>query len=85
MELEIEPDARRALGKMQPKQAAKLVERLIKVAAEPFATHANVERMKGEADTFRLRQGDWRAVFWIDRVAQTMRVTRIAPRGEVYK
>ena len=85
MPLDIEPAARKILNRMQPKQAARLVERLMTIAVNPFAPHANVERMQGAADAFRLRQGDWRAAYWVDRKAQIMRVTRIAPRGRVYR
>ena len=38
-----------------------------------------------DRDQFRLRQGDWRAIYWLDRANQEMKVVRIAPRGEVYK
>jgi hypothetical protein len=42
---------------------AALIDRLEAIAEQPFATHRNVERIKGEPDDFRLRQGDWRALY----------------------
>ena len=85
MKLEIDASALKVLQRMQPKAAQALLERLNKIAVEPSATHANVERMQGRRNAFRLRQGDWRAIYWIDRAARAMRVERIALRGEVYK
>ena len=85
MRLEIEAGALNVLQRMQPKQARAMLERLRKIADDPFVNHTNVERMQGRKDAFRLRQGDWRAVYWIDREALTLKVERIAPRGEVYK
>jgi hypothetical protein len=32
-----------------------LIERLEAITEQPFATHRNVERIKGERDAFRLR------------------------------
>jgi mRNA-degrading endonuclease RelE of RelBE toxin-antitoxin system len=77
--------AQRRLGKMGPKMRAALIQRLEAIAEQPFAKHANVERIKGEQDAFRLRQGDWRAKYRIDRVAGEMRVLVIEPRGRVYR
>ena len=50
--------AQRGLGRISPKLRAALMERLEAIAAQPFARHPNVERIKGERDAFRRRQGD---------------------------
>jgi mRNA interferase RelE/StbE len=77
--------AQRGLGKIGPKMRAALVERLEGIAEEPFANHPNVERIKGERDAFRLRQGDWRAIYRIDREAGEMRVLVVVSRGSAYR
>jgi hypothetical protein len=59
----------RCLGTISPKLPAALIARLEAIAEQPFAKHANVERIKGETEAFRLRQGDWRAKYRIDREA----------------
>ena len=64
---------------------AALVERLEAIDEQPFAKHPNVERIKGEPDAFRLRQGDWRAKYRIDREAGAMRVLVLESRGSVYR
>jgi mRNA interferase RelE/StbE len=64
---------------------AALVERLEAIAEQPFAKHLNVERIKGEPDAFRLRQGNWRAKYRIEREAGEMRVLVLEPRGSVYR
>ncbi len=84
MKLVFDPVAAKRLAGLQPKAARRMMTRLAEISADPFADHPNVERMKGQADAFRLRQGDWRAVYWIDRARGEMRVVRIGPRGEVY-
>jgi mRNA-degrading endonuclease RelE of RelBE toxin-antitoxin system len=77
--------ALRGLGKITPKMRAAFVERLEAIAAQPFAGHRNVERIRGERDAFRLRQGGWRAKYRIDRDAGEMRVLVVEPRGSVYR
>jgi mRNA-degrading endonuclease RelE of RelBE toxin-antitoxin system len=77
--------AQREFRKLSPKMRAALIARLEAIAEEPFSAHRNVERTTGEQDAFRLRQGDWRAMYRIDRAADEMRVLVVAPRGSVYR
>lgn len=86
MRLVIERAAMRRLGDLPKPARAALLRRLRLVAADPFAKHANVERYKGAGpDCFRLRQGQWRVIYEIDREAQEMRVQVIDTRGSVYR
>jgi mRNA-degrading endonuclease RelE of RelBE toxin-antitoxin system len=85
MDLVLEKAARKGLDRMPAKAADALLKRLETIAVDPFAPHANVVRMQGEKDAFRLRQGDWRAVYRIVRQANEMRVVLIDVRGSVYR
>jgi mRNA-degrading endonuclease RelE of RelBE toxin-antitoxin system len=51
----------------------------------PVTKRANVAALKGERDTFRVRQSDWRAVYQVDRGAGQVRVITVAARREVYR
>lgn len=44
---------------------------------------ANVKKLKGYTNLYRLRVGDWRAVYTVER--QIITIIRIKARGEVYK
>jgi mRNA-degrading endonuclease RelE of RelBE toxin-antitoxin system len=77
--------AQRGLRKLTPRMRAAWIERLEAIADQPFSIHRNVERITGERDAFRLRQGDWRAKSRIDRAADEMRVLVVEPRGSVYR
>jgi mRNA interferase RelE/StbE len=70
---------------LPPRARSALLTRLKVIAAEPSAEHPRVTAMKGEKSLFRLRQGDWRAVFRIDHDAGRMTVLLIGTRGEVYR
>jgi mRNA-degrading endonuclease RelE of RelBE toxin-antitoxin system len=86
MRLVVERAALRRLGDLRQPARAALLRRLRIIAADPFAKHANVERYKGAGpNRFRLRQGQWRVIYAVDREAQEMRVQVIETRGSVYR
>jgi len=84
MKLILERAARKGLDKMSSKVAGAMLQRLEAIAAVPAAKHANVRPLSGARDAFRLRQGDWRAVYVLDRKADEMRVIVVDVRGSVY-
>lgn len=83
MKLVLSRAAQRRLSEMGAKRRAALIERLEAIAEQPFAAQRNVERIKGERDAFRLRQGDWRAVYQVDRTADEMRVLLSREGGSI--
>lgn len=80
-----EKAALKALVSMQPARAAAIRAALQAIAADPFARHANVARLQGAENGFRLRHGDWRAIDVVDTRSGTVTVARIGPRGGVYR
>jgi mRNA interferase RelE/StbE len=82
--VEYSRDALKALLRM-PSNTARLVRiKVEQLAADPFAPNNNVKRLKG-MDAFRLRVGDWRVVYEIDRRMIVIFVVRIGPRSSVYE
>jgi mRNA-degrading endonuclease RelE of RelBE toxin-antitoxin system len=61
----------------------RLMARLRDVAADPARRHPNVTAILGESGVFRVRQGDWRAVFAIE--GGDVIVDRVGHRREVYR
>lgn len=85
MELIFDKGAVKTLRGMQPKVRMALMARLEAIATDPMKAHANVKPLAGIANAFRLRQGDWRAIYELDRKANVMRVVKIGQRGQVYR
>jgi len=85
MELLFEKPALKTLKSMQPKLAAAMTGRLAAIAENPMAQHPNIKPLKGRKDAYRLRQGDWRAIYFVDRKSQQMHVLDIETRGGIYK
>jgi mRNA interferase RelE/StbE len=71
------------LAAMPEADAKRLLGRLEKIAAEPDAQHLGVAPLVGESGVYRVRQGDWRAVFSVED--GDVIVDRVAHRREVYR
>jgi mRNA-degrading endonuclease RelE of RelBE toxin-antitoxin system len=69
---------------MPPKDSAALMKKLEAVGADPFGARPWAKRLTGTA-AFRARQGDWRAVYRIDRETRQVVVDHIDHRREVYR
>jgi mRNA-degrading endonuclease RelE of RelBE toxin-antitoxin system len=68
---------------MPKADALRLLDRLEAIAGSPNAQHPNVTALLGSQGVFRVRQGDWRAVFSIED--GDVIVDRVAHRREVYR
>jgi mRNA interferase RelE/StbE len=79
----IPPPVMKQLAGLPRADARRLLERLQLIVAAPDGRHPNVAPLSGGADTYRLRQGKWRAVFSIED--GDVILDRIAHRREVYR
>lgn len=68
-----------------PRNTANLIrEKLGQVASDPFASIPNAKKLQGRPG-YRLRVGDWRVIYEINKDEVLILVLKIAPRGEVYE
>jgi mRNA interferase RelE/StbE len=58
-------------------------DRLERIAASPFAPQPGVKPMSGEPGSFRVRQGDWRAIYSVED--GDVIVERVGDRKGVYR
>ena len=84
MKLIVSPAALRSLGLLPKKDAAALLTKLEKVAADPFGAHPWATRLQGSSG-YRCRHGDWWAVYRIDTAEQTVIVEAVGNRKEIYR
>jgi len=85
VQIVIARNAGKVLVRMQPAKAKDIREAIDKVAADPTAPNSNLRPLKGVPNGFRIRVGDWRVSFTLDRQAGVMSVFEIAPRGGAYR
>lgn len=84
MELIIRKQALKALNRMQPRLRDAIKVELKRIALDPFGPHPHVKPMAGFKNAFRLRHGDWRVLYVIDRQSQSIRVEWVKPREDAY-
>jgi len=78
-------DPVKALRRMQPAKAKDITTAIDRIAADPSAPNNNVRPLKGLSNGFRVRVGDWRVSYSIDREARVIDVFEVAPRGGAYR
>jgi mRNA-degrading endonuclease RelE of RelBE toxin-antitoxin system len=83
MTLLIPPPVERPFAEMPKADARRLRDRLDAIAAAPDERHPNVMPLLGSLGTYRVRQGDRRAVFSVED--GDVIVDRVAHRREIYR
>ncbi len=73
-------------GMMRLQQARRqaIINAIKAIAASPFAKHPNVARLAASR-AHRLRVGEVRVIYEVDRKMKVMHVVIIAPRGRAYR
>jgi mRNA interferase RelE/StbE len=84
MKLILTTAALKGLRKIPTKDATALYATLEEIAADPIGEHPKAKKLVG-LPGYRARQGDWRAIYTLDREADEMIVDLIGNRGEVYR
>ena len=85
MRLVFGPDALRDLKGLERKLAERILRRMEQVAADPFGRHPQAKPLQGEGRRFRLRIGNWRVLYVVDRDQDAVEVVRIKSRQGAYK
>ncbi|MBI2555602.1 MAG: type II toxin-antitoxin system RelE/ParE family toxin [Candidatus Rokubacteria bacterium] len=82
-EVRLSRRARRYYERASTDTAARLDRALGSLEVNPFGP-GDVKPLRGMPRTYRLRVGDLRIVFEVDREARVVNVLHILPRGDAY-
>lgn len=74
--------AERGLRRLDPPIRQRVIIALARVAEHNPS--ADIRRLTGEQDLWRLRVGDWRVLFVYDATNRRIIVSRVLPRGRAY-
>jgi mRNA interferase RelE/StbE len=81
--VQVKPSARKELEALPDKLLARTIKKITSLADTPRP--AGCKKLKGYADQWRVRVGDWRVVYIIDDTTKLVSITRIAHRRQVYE
>ena len=79
----IKPSASKELERLPGQLIARVIERLEALASDPRPR--GCKKLKGGDNAWRIRIGDYRAVYTIDDKRLLVDITRIRHRSEVYE
>jgi mRNA interferase RelE/StbE len=82
MEIVFSPKAERQFTKIAEAEQRKIAAMIKQYAENPQSLAAQVKKLKGSADLFRLRVGDYRVIFTRDGVV--MLIVKVGHRSDVY-
>jgi len=74
--------AKKALGRLQRREQTKIIAALLKLESDPRPR--GVEKVRS-TELWRIREGDYRLVYYIDDEAKTITVVRIGHRRDIYR
>ncbi len=81
--VELKPAARKELEQLPDAVLGRVVRKLESLGSVPRPP--GCKKLKGYKDQWRVRIGDWRAVYIVDDELKLVSVTRIAHRRDVYE
>jgi mRNA interferase RelE/StbE len=81
--LRIKRSAEKELHKLPAIDLRRIVDRIHELAQQPRA--AGCEKLSGDIERYRIRQGDYRIVYGIDDAARLVEIVKIGHRREVYR
>lgn len=84
MRLSFAPSAVKELAGLPRKDAQAMLAKLQEVAANPNGQYPWARRLTNHPG-FRVRHGDWRAIYRLDHETDEMIVDKIAKREEAYR
>ena len=84
MALLFRPRAVKDLAGLPEEVRRLLMERLVNIARHPHAQLPGVTRLNGREHEYRVRQGDWRAIYTITEQGD-VEIIRVRHRREVYR
>jgi mRNA interferase RelE/StbE len=85
MRLLVGPEALKDLRRLDRKLVQTIQARMSKIADDPFGHHPQAKPLKGSQSQFRLRVGDWRVLYVVDRRAGIVEIVRVKSRQEAYR
>ena len=77
-------NAMQVMARLPRNLAARVVEKIEEVAADPYGDNPNVKKLKGR-EGYRPRVGDWRIIYDLDHGRRRVTVLVVGSRGQVYR
>ena len=81
--LVIKRSAEKELKAIPSGDLKRIIDRIRSLAQQPRSS--GCEKLSGESERYRIRQGDYRIVYGIDDTAHRVEIVKVGHRREVYR
>lgn len=78
-------EAEKFFQKHPAKISSRIFERIQLVARDPFAADTNLKKLQHPQEGYRLRIGDYRVIYLLDKSKKKLVVVKISHRSEAYR
>ena len=85
IEVRLSKQAQKILQTLQRQDRQRIIDVLRELRKMPFPAHLNIKKIKGMADTYRIRIGRYRVIYHIDWEENVIYVMKIDKRSRVYR
>ncbi len=85
IEIRLSKQAQKILQALQRQDRQRIIETLEELRETPFPAHTDIKKIKGMADTYRIRIGRYRVIYHIDWEENVIYVMKIDKRSRVYR
>ena len=82
-DIEFTNSALKEFEKIDSRAKIRISKKLEELSVDPFAS--DLKKLSGLVDFYRVRTGDFRLIFYIEKAENIVVVTRIRHRKDVYK
>jgi mRNA interferase RelE/StbE len=84
-QFEFLPSARRQLMAIEQHEALRILTCLARLGDDPYREDADVKKLAGSDNLYRLRVGNYRVAYQIDNGRLVILVVKVAHRREIYR
>ena len=77
--------AQRQLRAIDQPTAMRILAALTRLGDDPYREDADVKKLNGPGDLFRLRVGNWRVAYQVDNGQLIVLVVKVGHRRDVYR
>jgi mRNA interferase RelE/StbE len=78
------PEALKKLKRIHPNDRKRILEKIIRLSQDPQNPTLDVKKLASTKRSFRLRTGDIRAIFEVNKESKTIYIWDIDYRGSIY-
>ncbi len=84
-DVRLSKQAQKILNALQRQNRQRIINTLKELQETPFPAHTDIKKIRGIVDTYRIRIGSYRVIYYIDWEENAIYVMKIDKRSRAYR